>query len=96
VSLSPEDSVELEAVALDHDGKPLSGVKFEWSSSDAEVARATGGGVSAVSGGTARIVARSAGVESAPASEAESRSRSYGTATSSVRSRSPRAICRVA
>ncbi len=67
VALGPDDSIELEAVALDRDGKPISGVTFEWSSSDTDVAEVTGGVVTAVAVGTARVKARSAGVESAPA-----------------------------
>jgi uncharacterized delta-60 repeat protein len=65
-TLEPGDSVELEAIARDRDGNALSGVKFEWSSSDDDVAEVADGIVTAVAKGSARVTARSAGIESAP------------------------------
>jgi uncharacterized delta-60 repeat protein len=65
IALRPGDSVELEAIARDRNGKALSGVTFEWSSSDTDVAEVSDGVVTAVAVGTARVKARSSGLESA-------------------------------
>jgi uncharacterized delta-60 repeat protein len=65
-ALTPGDSLELTAVARDRGGNSLSGVTFDWSSSDTAVAQVADGVVSAIAGGSARVTASAAGLESEP------------------------------
>ena len=56
---SPGDTLRLTAEALDHLGNAVAGAEFSWASSDGSVVTVDVGGlVTAVSGGTARVMVR--------------------------------------
>ncbi|MGQ9696985.1 MAG: Ig-like domain-containing protein [Armatimonadota bacterium] len=61
-SIAVGETLQLSAVALDAQGKPVSGVVFTWQSSDTSIAEvSTAGLVTAKKAGTVQITAASAG-----------------------------------